>query len=40
MNNFFVNSDDIFKSVNHLKDKIIRTPESIPSFFIKRTNFY
>ena len=37
MKNFFMNNDDILKSVNHLKDKIIETPESIPSFFVKRT---
>ena len=37
MKNFFIGNDEIIKSVNHLKDKIIRTPENIPSYFIKRT---
>ena len=37
MKNFFISNDEIIKSVNHLKDKIIRTPENIPSYFIKRT---
>ena len=27
MQNFFISNDEIIKSVNHLKDKIIRTPE-------------
>ena len=37
MKNFFISNDEIVKSVNHLKDKIIRTPENIPSYFIKHT---
>ena len=36
MQNFFISNDEIIKSVNHLKDKITRTPENIPSYFIKR----
>ena len=34
MNTLFLNSDGIFMPVNHLKDKIVRTPESIPSFLL------
>ena len=33
----FVRNDEMIKSVIHLKDKIIRTPDNISSFFIKRT---
>ena len=40
MKNFFISNDEIIKSVNHLKDKIIRTPENIPTYFIKRTICY
>ena len=35
MENFFISYDDINNSINHLKDKIIRTPENIPPYFIK-----
>ena len=31
---FFVSNDEINKPVNHLKDKITRTPDNISSFFI------
>ena len=30
---FFINNDNILKPVNHLTDKIIRTPQNIASFF-------
>ena len=30
MDTFFITYDDISKSINDLKDKIIRTPEKIP----------
>ena len=30
MKNYFICNDEIIKSVNRLKDKIIRTPENIP----------
>ena len=32
---FFITCKDIKNSINHLKDKIIRTPENIPPDFIK-----
>ena len=31
MNNFLINRDYLFKYVNYLKNKLVRTPESIPS---------
>ena len=37
MQNFFISNDEIIKSVNHLNNKITKTPENIPSYFIKRT---
>ena len=37
MQTFFISSDEIVNSINHSKDKITRTPDNIPSFFIKRT---
>ena len=37
MQDFFISNDEIVNSINHLTDKIIRTPNNIPSFFIKRT---
>ena len=35
MQNFFITYEDIISSINHLKDKIIRTPENIPPYYIK-----
>ena len=35
MINLFINNEDIINYINQLKDKIVRTPETIPSFFIK-----
>ena len=35
MQKFFIAYEDIKSSINHLKDKIIRTPENIPPYFIK-----
>ena len=35
MQTFFITYEDIKHSINLLKDKIIRTPENIPSYFIK-----
>ena len=36
MGDFTITSTDIIDSINTLNDKISRTPENIPSFFIKR----
>ena len=30
---FFISNNEIIESVNHLKDKILKTAENIPSFF-------
>ena len=35
MQNFFITYENIKCSIHHLKDKIIRTPENIPPYFIK-----
>ena len=35
MQSFFIAYEDIKNSINYLKDKIIRTPENIPPYFIK-----
>ena len=37
MKSFFIIGKDINTSTKHLKDKIIRTPENIPPYFIKHT---
>ena len=37
MQSFFITYVDINNSINHLNDKIIRTPENIPPYFIKYT---
>ena len=37
MQGFFISNNEIIESVNHLKDKILRTAENIPSYFLKRT---
>ena len=37
MQDFFISNNEIIESVNHLKDKILRTAENIPSYFLKRT---
>ena len=33
--NFFLTYEDIISSIIHLKEKIIRTPENIPPYYIK-----
>ena len=35
MQSFFITYEDIKNSINHLKDKIIRTPENILPYFMK-----
>ena len=35
MQSLFITYEDKKKSINHLKDNIIRTPENIPPYFIK-----
>ena len=35
MQSFFITYEDMKNSINHLKYKIIRTPENIPPYFIK-----
>ena len=35
MQSFFITHEDMKNSINHLKYKIIRTPENIPPYFIK-----
>ena len=37
MQDLFITNNEIIESVNHLKDKILRTAENIPSYFLKRT---
>ena len=37
MQDFFISNNEIIESINHLKDKILRTAENIPSYFLKRT---
>ena len=37
MQNFFISNNEIVNSINHLKDKVTRTPDNIPLLFIKRT---
>ena len=35
MKSFFISYEDINTSTKHLKDKIIRTPEKTPPYYIK-----
>ena len=37
MQDFFISNNEIFESVNNLKDKILRAAKNIPSYFLKRT---
>ena len=39
MQDFFISNDKIINSINHLTNKITRTPDNIPSYFIKRTTY-
>ncbi len=39
MYNFQITSTEILQAINKLKDKITRTPEEVPSYFIKRIAF-
>ena len=39
MQNFLVSNDEILRFDNYLKDKTIRIPKNISSYFIKRTIF-
>ena len=39
MQNFLVSNNEIIRFDNHLKDKTIRIPKNISSYFIKRTIF-
>ena len=36
----FISNDEIIRFVNHLKDKITRTPDKNPSFLIKSTIYF
>ena len=38
MENFFITYEGIKNSIYHLKDKVIRTPENTPPYFIKYPN--
>ena len=37
MEDFIISESDVQKAVDEMKNKIIRTPENIPPYFIKRT---
>ena len=37
MQDFFISNNELIESVNHLKGKILRSTENIPSYFLKRT---
>ena len=39
MIDFQISQFDVLKAITNMKDKITRTPENHPSYFIKRTSF-